>query len=97
MPSYTNDDGESGSDDGEGSATRAGEMKKKAVFDVDSFPFHYTGEVENIMIRDINRKAHDGTICEDAVLFWRKASSHGYDLSHVNYEENCNVPTTHLW
>lgn len=44
-----------------------------------------------------SREAHHVEVCEQAVQCWRKKSSYGDLLSHVNYEGYGNVQTRQPW
>lgn len=48
----------SDSDGGEGIATNVDKDRKKAIFEVEGVPMHYTREVENMMTGILSRKGH---------------------------------------
>lgn len=83
------------SDGGDRIATKEVGDKKKVVFEVRDDLLHYTPEVENMMTTTLTPKAHQVNVCEKAVHFWRKWSSCGEVLSHVNYKRHSKGPTRH--
>lgn len=56
----------SDSDDSEGNTAKAGEGKKKAVFEVGGVLLHYSRKVGNMMAIIFSWKAHHGTVCNEA-------------------------------
>lgn len=61
------------SDRSEVSATKKGEGKQNAVFEVDGVPMHYKREVGNMITSILCRKVYHASVCREDVLFWRKA------------------------
>lgn len=69
------------SDDGEVSETKNGERKKKAVFQLESLPWHYKREVGNMRSSYFSGKAHHVNAHEEAVHFW--GLCHRMEISYL--------------
>lgn len=97
MQSRTRKEEKSDRNDGEGGATKNDKGKKKAVSKLERAPLHYTQEVGNAMSSNFSRKPHHVKLCEEYLHFYRKRSSFGHVLSHMNYEGHGKVSTRPLW
>lgn len=92
MMSKTENHEDSDGDGGDGIATEEGKGKKKAVIEVEGDLSHYSREAGNIMTNIPRSEAHHISVCEQAVHFRRKGSSHIDVLFHLNYEAHGKAP-----
>lgn len=88
-------DGKDNNSDGNESIATKNDEGKNAVFEVVGDPLHYTQEAENMMSSSFSYKAHQVSVCDNIVHFWRKEQSYGDVLPLVNYEGNGKIQTSH--
>lgn len=88
---------ESDKHDGEGSATKHREWKKKTAFDIKGVSLYYTLEVGNMVTRIISRKAHYVNISEEGMHFWRKGLPYRDVVARVSNNSHGKVSTVRTW
>lgn len=69
----------------------------KQVSDFKSVPPQYTGAVEKHHQNTAIRQTHHTNVTGEVIQFWREEKTRNEAMSHLDYQCDVHMPTTHPW